>query len=249
MFHRSIKALAFVAALACGGVAADAAEGELAIYANGESLATEGFVAPELTRDGWQLTFDHIFVTVSDIVALQAEPPYDAEAGGEPAVKVSAPLDLGGPRTIDLTETDEDGRVLLGTVAAPIGHYNAVSWSVVPAAEGAWAGQSVVFVGTAVRGDRTVEFILTSADRHGYVCGEYVGDERKGFVTEAGSADLELTFHLDHIFGREDKGPDDPMNVGARGFDAFAGGGTQTIDLSGLHIGHVGEGHCATRFD
>jgi hypothetical protein len=187
-------------------------------------------------------------VTLSDVVALQTDPPYDAEAGGKPAANVSVPLDLGGPRTIDLTETGEDGRVLLGTAVAPEGHYNAVSWSVVPAPGGEWAGQSVVFVGTATRGDQTVEFTLTSADRHDYVCGEYVGDERKGFVGEGETADLELTFHLDHVFGRQDKGADDPMNAGARGFDAFAEGGTQAIDLSGLHVGHVGEGHCAVGF-
>lgn len=238
---RSVIALAV--ASACGG-AARAAGGELSIFANGEALATEGFVAPELTRDGWQLTFDHVFVTVSDVVAMQAEPPYDAEAGGEPAAAVSVALEPRGPRTVDLTETDEDGRVLMGTVAAPAGHYNAVSWAIVPATGGEWAGQSVVFVGTAARGDRTVDFVLASADSHAYVCGEYVGDARKGFVAEGGRADLELTFHLDHVFGRADKGRDDPMNVAARGFDAFAGG-MQTIDLAGLHVGHVGEGHCA----
>lgn len=237
--------VALAVAAACGATAALAGGGELSIFANGESLATQGFVAPELTRDGWQLTFDHVFVTVSDIVAMQTEPPYDAGAGGAPAATVSVALQPRGPRTVDLTETDDDGRVLLGTVAAPAGHYNAVSWGVVPAIEGEWAGQSVVFIGTAVRGDRTVDFVLTGADSHAYVCGEYVGDERKGFVEDGGGADLELTFHLDHVFGRADKGLDDPMNVAARGFDAFAGGGTQAIDLAGLHIGHVGEGHCA----
>ncbi len=240
-----IKALALAAVFTCGGLVAHATEGELAIYANGESLATEGFVAPQRTRDGWELRFDHIFVTVSDVVALQTDPPYDAEAGGEPVAKVSTPLEPAGPRTVDLTEADEDGRVLLGTVPAPVGHYNAVSWSVVPAIEGEWAGTSVVFVGTAVRGDETVEFILTSADSQSHVCGEFVGDGRKGFVTAGDRAELELTFHLDHVFGRQDKGAEDPMNANARGFDAFAGGGTQPIDLTDLHIGHVGEGHCA----
>ncbi len=243
-----LTAAALAVTLACCGTLANAEEGAISIYANGEALATEGFVDPELTRDGWTVKFSNIFVTIADVVALQSDPPFDAEAGGEPTAKVSVPVDLGGARTVDLVDADEDGRVLLGTVAAPAGHYNAVSWSVVPAPEGDWAGQSVVFIGTATRGDRTVDFTLTSPDRHDYVCGEYIGDERKGFVTDGGTADLELTFHLDHIFGRQDKGADDPMNVGARGFDAFAEGGTQTIDLSGLHVGHVGEGHCAVGF-
>lgn len=236
-----VLALAVAAMVITGG--ALAAEGELSVFANGESLATEGFLAPELTRDGWQLTFAHVFVTVADIVAMQTEPPYDAGAGGKLAAVVSVPLSL-EPLTVDLVDADADGRVLLGTVAAPEGHYNAVSWSIIPAPEGPWAGQSAVLVGTAMRDGETIDFTLASADTHGYVCGEYVGDERKGFMTDGGAADLELTFHLDHIFGRADKGADDPMNLGARGFDAFAEGGVQTIDLAGLHIGHVGEGHC-----
>lgn len=249
MIHRPLKSLSLAALLALGGLGAPAVAGELAVYANGEELATEGFTAPELTRDGWQLTFDSIIVTVSGIVAMQTEPPFDPAAGGEPSSAVSAPLPMPEPLTIDLTDTDEDGRVLIGAVGAPPpGHYNAISWSVVPAPAGEWAGHSIVFVGTAMRGDETVDFVLTSADRHDYVCGEYVGDERKGFVIGDGGADLELTFHLDHVFGRQDKPADDPMNVDALGFDAFAGGGTQAISLAGLHVGHVGEGHCAVTF-
>jgi hypothetical protein len=45
-----------------------------------------------------------------------------------------------------------------------------------------------------------------------------------------------------------DRGEADQMNIDARGFDAFAGGGEQQIDLAGLHIGHVGEGHCAVSY-
>ena len=227
---------------------AAAADGELSIFANGEALATEGFTAPELTRDAWEVRFDQVLVTVADIEALQTDPPYDAEDGGEPKSAVTVALDTGGPVTIDLTETDDDGRVLIGSAQAPEGHYNAVAWSVVPAPSGDWAGQSMVLVGTATKDGQSVAFTLTSSDTHEYVCGEYVGDERKGFVAAGGAADLELTFHLDHVFGREDKGVDDPMNQGALGFDAFAAGGEQVMALAGLHIGHVGEGHCAVTY-
>ena len=249
MLRRAIATAALATMVTCCSAVAYAAQGELSILANGEELATEGFLAPKLTSDGWQLTFTNIVVTIADVVAMQTEPPYDAEAGGEPAATVSAPLEPGKPITIDLTQTDEGGRVLVGTISAPAGHYNAVSWAIVPATEGEWAGQSMVFIGTATRGGETVDFTLTSTDSHNYVCGEFVGDERKGFVTDAGKAELELTFHLDHVFGREDKGASDPMNVSARGFDAFARGGTQTIEQKGLHIGHVGDGHCATVFN
>ena len=225
-----------------------AAEGTLTLFANGEELATEGFLAPELTRDGWELRFDHIFVTLSGVAALQTDPPYDAAAGGVPEASVTASFDDADQMTIDLTDTGADGRVRIASVTAPQGHYNAVTWSVVPATTGDWAGQSIVFVGTATRDGETVDFTLTSADTHDYTCGEFVGDTRKGFVTPGAEADLELTFHLDHVFGRADRDASGHMNSHALGFDAFAAGGTQEIALSGLHIGHVGEGHCAVSY-
>jgi hypothetical protein len=77
-----------------------------------------------------------------------------------------------------------------------------------------------------------------------HACGEYLGDMRKGFVTVGGVADLEITLHLDHLFGRADKPADDEMNPDAPGFDAFASGGRHQFSLEGVHVGHVGEGHC-----
>ncbi|WP_322890073.1 MULTISPECIES: hypothetical protein [unclassified Yoonia] len=227
---------------------AAAAEGTLHLFANGEALAREGFVAPELTRDGWELRFDHVFVTLAGLSALQTDPPFDAAAGGKPAATQTVVFDSIQQVTIDLTDTDAQGRVLLGTAPAPQGHYNAVVWSVVPAQSGDWAGQSMVLIGTATRDGQSVDFTLTSDATHDYVCGEYVGDARKGFVAAGSDADLELTFHLDHVFGRHDLGATDHMNTHALGFDAFAAGGTHEITLTGLHIGHVGEGHCAVSY-
>lgn len=243
-----LPAVLIAAAVSFGATVKANAEGTLVLFANGEALTTEGFLAPELTHDGWELRFDHVFVTLAGISALQADPPYDAEAGGAPAAAVALPFDTADQLTLDLTNTNADGRVQVATLPAPVGHYNAVKWSVVPATSGGWVGHSMVLIGTATRDDESVAFTLTSADTHDYVCGEYVGDERKGFVTAGDAADLELTFHLDHIFGRLDKGADDAMNLGALGFNAFAAGGQQVMELAGLHIGHVGEGHCAVSY-
>jgi hypothetical protein len=239
-----------VTALVVGltGVSVQAA-GQLGVFANGESLATRGFVSPHLTRDGWQLVFDRIEVTLAGVSALQTDPPFVAKAGGAPVATVTVPLGDGAPVTIDLTDTDEDGRVLLATLDAPPGHYNAVVWSVVPAPEGDNAGLSMLLAGTATQDGRSVDFTLTSDATHRYACGEYIGDARTGFLSDGGTAEVELTFHLDHVFGRADKALDDPINLAALGFDAFAGGGVQTVDLRGLHIGHVGEGHCAVTFE
>lgn len=244
-----VNAAALISAAILPAVTAGASgQGILAIHANGESLATQGFVAPESTRDGWELSFDHIFVTLGDITALQTDPPYQAAAGDVPVAETRVGF-AAQPVTVDLARPDATGRVFVVSAPAPAGHYNAVTWSVVPAPDGEWAGRSMVLIGTATKDGEAQPFTLTSTARQTYTCGEYIGDRRKGILAPQGQADLELTFHLDHIFGRLDKGPDDPMNISAPGFAALVADGAGVMDLAGLHIGHVGEGHCAVSMD
>jgi len=218
--------------------------GILEFFAQGEDLATEGFVAPKLTKDGWELRFEHIFVSVAEVTAYQTDPPFNPAASASPVVTAQAALP--GLHTLDLVQdANADGRIRVGSVEADPGHFNALSWRMVPAPSGPSAGSVMVFLGTASREGVSVSFDLRTNMPHGYHCGEYVGDERKGLVGEAGVAEVEMTFHLDHVFGRADKAADDPMNLAAHGFDPYAmGSGPQTIDLQGLHLGHVGEGHC-----
>ncbi|MGP9792084.1 hypothetical protein [Roseinatronobacter sp. NSM] len=210
--------------------------GTLTIFASGEELATEGFSAPQLTRDGWALEFSRITATFDQITAWQTDPPFMADG---PHIDGTA-LGIGGPFTVDMVNADEDDRVALATLAAPAGHYNALSWALVPDA----SGISLVLDGVARKDGQEVAFSLRSADTVVHACGEYLGAARKGIVTDGGAADLEITLHLDHLFGRADKGAGDAMNLGALGFDAFSAGGVHDISLAGLHLGHVGEGHC-----
>jgi hypothetical protein len=134
---------------------------------------------------------------------------------------------------------------VITTLPAAAGHWNALSWALVPAQSEAFAGYALVLQGTATRDGRTVAFTMGSRNTAHHACGEYLGDRRKGFVTADSPGDLEVTLHLDHLFGRADKPADDPMNLDALGFDRFAGtAGMQEFSLAGLHLGHVGEGHC-----
>ncbi len=55
-----------------------------------------------------------------------------------------------------------------------------------------------------------------------YLCGEYVGDERKGIIQAGETGELETTFHFDHIFGDSETSPDDALNVDALGFEPLA---------------------------
>jgi hypothetical protein len=235
--------------------------GTLQFHANGEDFVRQGFGS----KDGWAITFDHVFMNLTDVAGYQTDPPYDPHAGGEVEAQVRA--DLEGTHTVDLAEGGEDAPpILVGQVAGvPIGHYNANAWKMVRATAGPASGYSLVLVGTAEKDGQRVDFTIEVEDEYVYSCGEYVGDVRKGILEKGGTADLEMTFHFDHIFGDAGTPMDDGLNVSAPGFEPFAaivnGAGTLQIDMSGLEeslspadyqllvnilptLGHVGEGHC-----
>jgi len=244
---RSVLAMSVATALLAGAVAATPlSAGTLQVFASGEDLATEGFQAPKRTKDNWSLSFDHIFVTLAEITAYQTSPPFAPQS--DAAITATHEVTVSGTHTVDLvTAADDEARVLVAELDAPPGHYNAISWRMAIAESGTAEGTSILFIGTATRDDQTFPFQLKVAEPLRYECGEYVGDQRKGFVQAGGVADVEMTFHLDHIFGREDKDADDPMNLEAPGFDPFSGGEeSYAITMGDLHVGHAGEGHCRT---
>jgi len=243
------------------GCAPATKKGTLQFYANGEDFVQQGFVS----KDGWAITFDHVYVVLSEITGYQTDPPYDPHAGGD--VKAKATVGLDGVHTVDLAEGGEDAPpILVGEIKdAPAGHYNTLSWKMVRASSNPASGYSLVIIGTAEKGGKRVDFTIEIEPQYEYTCGEYVGDERKGILEADSTADLEMTFHFDHIFGDAETPLDDELNVGAPGFEPFAaivgGAGALRMDMSGLQdslsasdyqmlveilptLGHVGEGHC-----
>ncbi len=234
--------------------------GTLQFRANGEDFVRQGFVS----KDGWAIQFDHVYVHLTDVTGYQADPPYDPHAGGE--VQAQAEADLDGTHTVDLAEGGPDAApILVGETTAPAGHYNANAWRMARATSGPASGYSLVLVGTAEKEGQTVDFTIQVETEYEYTCGEYVGDERKGLLQKGGTADLEMTFHFDHVFGDAETPLDDELNAGAPGFAPFAalvgGSGALRVDMSGLQaemapadyqmlvdilptLGHVGEGHC-----
>ncbi len=252
--------LALLTATVLAGCGLPANKGTLQFHANGEDFVRQGFVS----KDGWAITFDNVYITLADVTAYQSDPPYDPHAGSDVQAKVK--VGLAGTHTVDLAEGGEDAPpILVGEVQdAAAGQYNAISWKMARATSGPASGYCLVVVGTAEKEGQTVNFTLRVEPEYTYTCGEYVGDERKGILQEDGMADLEMTFHFDHIFGDAETPLDDELNVGAPGFEPFAGvaeGGTLDIDMAGLQaklsaedyqmlvdilptLGHVGEGHC-----
>jgi hypothetical protein len=247
--------------VSCGG----GTVGTLQFHANGEDFVRQGFVS----KDGWSISFAHVYITLTDVTACQTDPPYDPHSGVnmECDVKVSLP----NTYTMDLAEGDENSPpILVGEVPnAAVGHYNAISWKMVKATSGTAAGYSLVIVGTAEKDAQSIDFSIKVDEEYEYSCGEYVGDERKGIVEEGGTADVEMTFHFDHVFGDAETPMDDDLNVSAVGFETFAGiaeGGKLDVNMSDLQsrlssedyqmlvdilptLGHVGEGHCHYHYD
>jgi len=217
------------------------AAGTLEFYANGEDFVRQGFVS----KDGWSIQFDHVYITLADISAYQTDPPYDPQTGADISGNYIAGLDEA--YTIDLAEGGTDAPpILVGELDVPVGHYNALSFKMTSAESGPAAGHSLVMIGNAQKDGQSIDFVISVEEECQYQCGEYVGDERKGILSEGGTADLEMTFHFDHIFGDADTPLDDELNLTAIGFEPFAGGaqGKDVIDMGEMHLGHVGEGHC-----
>jgi hypothetical protein len=236
---------------------ATADQGTLEVVANGESFVQEGFV----TKDGWQVDFDHVYITLDDVTAYQTDPPFDPDKAEEPKATETVTV-LEEPETVDLA--GEAATPVVATATAPKGNYNALSWDVVPAESGEAAGSTIMLDGTAQKDGRTIDFVMSFDKPLSYTCGQFVGDQRKGVLMDTDEAELEATFHFDHIFGDGDAPADDAINTGAVGFDPFANLATgdtleanseeleaqldqetyTTLQKAIAGLGHVGEGHC-----
>jgi len=234
--------------------------GSLTFQANGEDFVRQGFTS----KDGWQIDFNHVYVTLDQVTAYQTDPAFNSEEDGE--IDATTTLTFTSPQTVDLAAGDAEAEPIVvdQLQEVPVGVYNAVSWRMVPASEGPAAGHTVVLDGIAQKEDETINFQVSINQEYTYTCGEFVGDQRKGIVMADQGADVEATFHFDHIFGDASAPADDAINVGALGFEPLAklaNNGTveldesmwrsqltpeevKRLDVALNSLGHVGEGHC-----
>ena len=235
------------------------AEGTLKLRANGEDFVRKGFVS----KDGWQISFDHVYVNLAEVKAYQTDPPYDAHKRGE--IQAQETLNLVSMKTVDLAEGDENAEpILVAEIPAKSGRYNALSWRMTPGTNEPNQGYPLVLIGQASKDEKTIQFNLKINQELAFKCGDFVGEERKGILSPGGTADLEATFHFDHLFGDGKSPPNDEINTGALGFSPLANIAVNNqieADLSSLEakldpadyeklkgilpsLGHVGEGHC-----
>lgn len=233
-------------------------KGQLEIRANGEDFVRNGFTS----KDGWVISFEHLYIGLADVVALQTSPPFDPDQGEAPDIQIQteqAPVTV-----VDLANDEAPTALIVQFPDAQAGRYNALGWSVVPAPSGPSTGQSLRLEGQANKGSETIVFTLDWDRRYEYLCGDFIGDQRKGILKAGNRADLEATFHFDHLFGDGDAPPEDELNQTALGFGPFAALAedstviTNRDDLQNqlspanfysleeaiAGLAHVGEGHC-----
>lgn len=240
--------------------ALSSASGTLVITANGEDFVRQGFIS----KDGWQIDFEHVYVTLADIKAYQSEPAFEPEKQSQPTAKQTVEVPV--PVTVDLAEGDASAEpiVVAKVDDAPSGRYNALSWQMVAPNEGPAAGFPLMLVGSAKKADESIRFQLQLSEQLAFVCGDFIGDTRKGILKEGQLADVEATFHFDHLFGDDNAPAEDDINQGALGFEPIAKlaqNGEVSLDSDDLQqtlnkddyetlltllpsLGHVGEGHC-----
>ena len=235
--------------------------GNVLLVANGEDFVRQGFLA----KDGWQIEFDRLEVSVSEAIAYQidSDPQANLETNLQSQPQVTI---LDKTTIIDLAAGDKNAApIAINTKEVPTGFYNALSWRMEPTKDGLLPDQTIVLQGTAVKAERKVNFLLGFRLPVTYYCGEFVGDERKGIVESGRDAELEMTFHFDHIFGDGELSPEETINQAALGFQPLADlaqGDNLELDWQGLQanlspdnfqmlkkaiigLGHVGEGHCS----
>lgn len=270
MVWRSAAATAAVlltlAAVGCGGKkenkhATAERTGTLVFTANGEALVREGL----LSSDGWRIRFDTALVSLARPAAYQVKG--STGAGGEEGLPADAPgVVLEGNHVVDLAAGDSTADpVVIGSAKdAPSGAYNALQFELVPMDTGTHAGASLVLSGRATKeGETPVDFAVALAPAMTVTCGGYVGEEMKG-VLDTGRAEVELTFHLDHLFGDGTRPPEDHVNAGALGFgwiaaaardgkarvgpveaaEALGEEGEARLERILRSLPHTGEGHC-----
>lgn len=247
--------------------------GSLHFVAYGEDFINNGFT----DKDGWEINFDHVYLITGRITACQGE-RIESQASLHPLFHSGH--DTGEADCTVHAHFDElvlvdlvGGYVDLGTVSGvTTGKYRSMTYYITLGSTAAIAEQnmndySLKMIGTAEKDSTTIDFTISVAFEMKYsACGMIWEDDESNLVDNSGvvadgtTGEMEITIHIDHIFGDIDNPELDSL---ALGFDAFAALDTDsdgvidvtdadlsTADQSTLlnaaeTIGHAGgEGEC-----
>lgn len=221
--------------------------GDLHFTANGEEFIAEGFTS----KEGWDLSFDSVLVNLSEIEAYNP-----TDSGLSAKLEGTYLVDLKDSFGLDPTVSVESLKEV------PAGNYQSLRFSLKQIESGDHAGYSIILFGNAGKEGTTIPFTIRISEELTFDGKEgYVGDSIKGLLNENETADVEMTFHFDHLFGDAGSGPEEHVNAQSPGFAMFLDYEKEgRIDVSqedlmnhrnfNLFIGavetlgHLGEGHC-----
>ena len=113
-------------------IAADNETSNLALVANGEDFVRQGFVS----KDGWEISFDRVFVNISDAIAYSTESAFEPQKGDtKSSISYQQKVDfIDGDRITDLAAGDGDAEpIVVSETSVPVGFYNALSWKLTTA--------------------------------------------------------------------------------------------------------------------
>lgn len=234
--------------------------GTLHFVANGEDFVRQGLVS----KDGWQIHFNHLYVTLKSPKAYQLSVSGDMNTMIIPAHAYG--VGLPETYTVDLAAGDTQALPLfLGDVTeARVGNYNGLTFGLGTAPAGPSEGNSIYLQGIAEKEGEKITFTFSISETLSYTCGGYVGERLKGILADGKEAEIEMTFHFDHLFGDATQAAESHVNTSALGFGFLARHakvGCVVLadnDKNGLNdaerkhilailptLGHTGEGHCS----
>ena len=224
--------------------------GSILFTANGESFAREKFT----DATGWAISFSEI------IVHLQSPTAYHPDGSVRPVV-------LSGMHRVNLATPGTSMAVLGEKTNVPPGNYQALRFTLTGPRKSSQFLPSIILKGKAEKKGRKVAFTLRFYSRLSCDGTEgYVGEEVKGLLSPGKKTTVEMTFHIDHIFGDSSAPASSHVNQGAVGFEYFyrIGKRKSQIDLDQremktdadypklktalLNLPHLGEGHCDCSF-
>jgi hypothetical protein len=223
------------------------------VFASAEEIANSGFT----TVDGWDITISSLLVSLSDITLIDAD---GVETGSQDNF------------VTELINQDESLLVPVTEITGLKGdNYPGIGFSITQSDVEPMDGHSMVITGIAEQGDVEQPFIIQIDNQINWKCTEgYVGDVLKGYISDSGSGEHEITFHIDHIFGDSELDEESHVNTAAVGFSFFLPGLIENdgvVNSSYLektsseedfmkftktvsNLGHSGEGHAeATQID
>lgn len=247
IINKKIKLISVVCIIAFSLISCSEKTGNLLFTANGEEFIVNGLVS----KEGWKIDFENVLVNID------APEAYNNDSSALRAT-------LKGDHLVDLKRgTAENPVVSVGIVSnLQTGNYQSLKFSLKKIKKGENEGFSIIMKGKASKEGKNIPFVIKLNEELTFDGKEgYVGDSLKGLLKKRETADVEMTFHFDHIFGNIESGAADHVNSKSPGFQIFLDyaeeGGINVNQnqmkenplynnlISGIEtLGHLGEGHC-----